>query len=75
MPEPAQTLGRQFRLNDAQRRHLAQTCQILANGQLGYFGYRMVTQRRLVPLLLSVVLFFFIEGVALTALRGIRAHE
>jgi hypothetical protein len=60
-----------FRLNKAQRHHFAQTCQILANGQLGYFGYRMFAEHRVAPLGASVVLFLLIEAAAHLVLRGV----
>jgi hypothetical protein len=57
-----------FRLNKAQRHHFAQTCQILANAQL---GYRMFAEHRVAPLGASVVLFLLIEAAAHLVLRGV----
>ncbi len=59
-------------MNDSQRHHIAQTCQIVATGQLGYFGFRMFTDHRIVPFALSIVVFIALEVVAFVLLRGVR---
>ena len=57
-------------MNDSQRHHLAQTCQIVATGQLAYFGFRMFSDRRIVPFALSTVIFLILEASAVVILRG-----
>ncbi len=59
-------------MNNSQRHHLAQTCQIVATGQLAYFGFRVFSDRRIIPFALSIVIFLILEASALVILKGVR---
>ena len=61
-----------FRLNNAQRRHLAGTLRIIAVAEFGYMGYSIgIKDSAWILFVIGVALFFILEASSLRLLRGV----
>lgn len=58
-------------MNSEQRKHLARSLQTIALGQLVFFGYKALEGRRLALAAISLVVYAFVDGVAIYLLRGV----
>jgi hypothetical protein len=58
-------------LNQRQHDHLARGLQVIAIGQLAYYGYRMFTEGRLGWFIGSLIVYVVIESYAVFLLRDI----
>jgi hypothetical protein len=55
-------------MNSEQRKHLAQSLQTIALGQLAYFGYTGLAQPERVAITIAV--YVLLDGLALFVLKG-----